>query len=324
MKIVLMEPLGVSDEIIEKLADSLRAAGHTFASYDTFTTDTDELIRRADDADVLMIANHPLPGEVIRADKNLKFISVAFVGIDHIDTDACREMGVAISNTGGYCDDAVAELAVGLALSCLRNIPECNAAVQSGGGKGSLAGNELAGRTVGIIGTGAIGMCAAWLAKYLGAGRVVMVGRNDKKLETARLIGADEVINNVKESMTERLMELSDGKGIRQIVETTGAPEVLRESLKCIASRGRVSVAGFFEQDIDGIPMDRIVLKHQSLVGAAGCLGNAEKVCRIMQETPVSLLPLVTHKIPFEQCAYVFEHFSDYAREKIKIMVEFQ
>ena len=178
--------------------------------------------------------------------------------------------------------------------------------------------------TVAVTGTGAIGMCAAWLAKYLGAGRVVMVGRNDKKLETARLIGADEVINNVKESMTERLMELSDGKGIRQIVETTGAPEVLRESLKCIASRGRVSVAGFFEQDIDGIPMDRIVLKHQSLVGAAGCLGNAEKVCRIMQETPVSLLPLVTHKIPFEQCAYVFEHFSDYAREKIKIMVEFQ
>ena len=82
-----------------------------------------------------MIANHPLPGEVIRADKNLKFISVAFVGIDHIDTDACKEQGVAISNTGGYCDDAVAELAVGLALDCLRNITECNAAVQSGGGK---------------------------------------------------------------------------------------------------------------------------------------------------------------------------------------------
>ena len=59
MKIVLMEPLGVSSEIIEKLADGLVSAGHTFASYDTFTTDTDELIRRAGDADILMIANHP-------------------------------------------------------------------------------------------------------------------------------------------------------------------------------------------------------------------------------------------------------------------------
>ena len=53
MKIVLMEPLGVSSEIIERLADGLRSAGHAFTSYDSFTTDTDELIRRAGDADIL-------------------------------------------------------------------------------------------------------------------------------------------------------------------------------------------------------------------------------------------------------------------------------
>ena len=188
MKIVLMEPLGVSSEIIEKLADGLVSAGHTFASYDTFTTDTDELIRRAGDADILMIANHPLPGEVIRADKNLKFISVAFVGIDHIDTDACKEQGVAISNTGGYCDDAVAELAVGLALDCLRNITECNAAVRSGGGKGALAGNELAGRTVGIIGTGAIGMRTAEIFK---AFRCRLIGFNRSDKPKAREMGIE-------------------------------------------------------------------------------------------------------------------------------------
>ena len=111
MKIVLMEPLGVAHDIIENLADKLRNDGHTFTAYDSFTTDTDELIRRADDADILMIANHPLPGQVIRTDGNLKFISVAFVGIDHIDTEACKEKNIGISNTGGYCDDAVAELA---------------------------------------------------------------------------------------------------------------------------------------------------------------------------------------------------------------------
>lgn len=188
MKIVLMEPLGVSSEIIEKLADGLRSAGHAFTSYDSFTTDTDELIRRAGDADILMIANHPLPCEVIRADKNLKFISVAFVGIDHIDTDACKEQGVAISNTGGYCDDAVAELAVGLALDCLRNITECNAAVQSGGGKGALAGNELAGRTVGIIGTGAIGMRTAEIFK---AFRCRLIGFNRSDKPKAREMGIE-------------------------------------------------------------------------------------------------------------------------------------
>ena len=188
MKIVLMEPLGVAHDIIENLADKLRNDGHTFTAYDSFTTDPDELIRRADDADILMIANHPLPGQVIRTDGNLKFISVAFVGIDHIDTEACKEKNIGISNTGGYCDDAVAELAVGLALDCLRNITDCNAAVQAGLGKGKLAGNELAGRTVGIIGTGAIGCRTAEIFK---AFRCRLIGFNRSVRPRAEELGIE-------------------------------------------------------------------------------------------------------------------------------------
>ena len=165
MKIALLEPLGIGKDVLDTLAAQLTKEGHSFTAYDTVTTDPAELIRRADDADVLMIANHPLPGEVIRADKNLKFVSVAFVGIDHVDVDACKEKGVGISNTGGYCTDAVAELAVGLALDCLRNITAGDAAVQKGKGKGTLAGHELAGKTVGIIGTGAIGCRTAEIFK---------------------------------------------------------------------------------------------------------------------------------------------------------------
>lgn len=91
MKIVLMEPLGVSLALVEQIADKLRAEGHDFTAYDSFSTDPAELIRRAGNADILMIANHPLPGEVIRADGKLKFISVAFVGIDHVDTAALAD-----------------------------------------------------------------------------------------------------------------------------------------------------------------------------------------------------------------------------------------
>ncbi len=168
MKIVLLEPLGISAEKLEALAAPFRAAGHEFTAYDRFTTDEAELKARAGDAEVLMLANHPLPGNVIRADKNLQFVSVAFVGIDHIDTGACREKGVRISNTGGYCNDAVAELAVGLTIDCLRGISRGNEAVQAGRGKEPPRGRELAGKTVGIIGTGAIGCRTAEIFKVFG------------------------------------------------------------------------------------------------------------------------------------------------------------
>ncbi len=186
MKIVLLEPLGITKEKLNTLSESLTKQGHEFISYDTFTTDTEELIRRADDAEILMLANHPLPGEVIRADKNLQFISVAFVGIDHIDTNACKEKGVGISNTGGYCDDAVAELAIGLTLDCLRNISAGDAAVKAGSGKQGLQGHELAGRTAGIIGTGAIGLRTAEIFKAFGC---KLIGYSRSERDEAKALG---------------------------------------------------------------------------------------------------------------------------------------
>lgn len=186
MNIVLMEPLGISKEMLDQLAETLTSQGHQFTAYDSFSLDPDELIARGRDADVLMIANHPLPGQVIEAASHLKFVSVAFVGIDHVDVAACKKKGVKISNTGGYCDDAVAELAVGLTLDCLRNITACHAAVQSGGGKAGLQGHELAGRTVGIVGTGAIGCRTAEIFKAFGC---KLVGYNRSQRKQAQDLG---------------------------------------------------------------------------------------------------------------------------------------
>lgn len=188
MKVVLLEPLGVSDETLNKLSKSITDKGPTFEAYDNFTTDPEELKKRSDGADVLMIANHPLPGSVIEADPALKFISVAFVGIDHVDTDACKARGIHISNTGGYCNDAVAELAVGLTLDCLRRISAGNAAVQSGSGKAGLQGNELAGKTVGIVGTGAIGIRTAEIFK---AFHCNLIGYSRTERDSAKALGLE-------------------------------------------------------------------------------------------------------------------------------------
>ncbi|MGI5888421.1 MAG: 2-hydroxyacid dehydrogenase [Oscillospiraceae bacterium] len=198
MNIVLMEPLGISEEKLRKLSEPLISAGHDFRAYDSFSLDQDELISRAKDADAVIIANHPLPGAVIRACSRLKFISVAFVGIDHVDTGACVEAGIHVSNTGGYCTDAVAELAVGLAIGCLRNVVECHESVMSCRGKGGLRGNELSGKTVGIVGTGAIGLRAAALFRdfrcsVLAYSRSV---RPEAEFLGVEYVSLDEVMSN--------------------------------------------------------------------------------------------------------------------------------
>ena len=166
MKIVLLESLGIPAELLKSYADKLEAKGHTFAAYEK-NTDAQVQIDRAQDADVIMIANMPLKGEVIRACKNLKFINVAFTGVDHVDLAAAKEMGVKVSNASGYSTQSVAELALGMMLSLLRNVPQVEERCRAGKTKDGLVGTELRGKTVGIVGAGAIGQNTGRLCKVI-------------------------------------------------------------------------------------------------------------------------------------------------------------
>lgn len=143
MKIVVMEPLGVKMEQINALAVPLQAAGHDFVYYTAKETDQEKLLARVQQADVIMLANQPLSAEIINACPNLKMLSVAFTGVDHIALDACRERGILVCNAAGYSTNAVAELTFGLAISVIRNIVPCDARCRQAGTKDGLVGFEL-------------------------------------------------------------------------------------------------------------------------------------------------------------------------------------
>ena len=165
--IVIQASLGVSAGKLEALKAPFEARGHVFCEYER-TADPQALIWQAQDADALIIANMPLRGEVIRACKGLKYIDVAFTGVDHVDLAAAREMGIKVSNASGYSNEAVAELALGMALSLSRNLTAVEACCRQGGTKDGLVGFELRGKTVGIIGMGSIGRRSAELFHALG------------------------------------------------------------------------------------------------------------------------------------------------------------
>lgn len=167
MNIVLLEPLGISDELLGSYAAELEKKGHTFKAYPK-DTDPKVQIERAHDADVIMLANMPLSAEVINACPNLKFIDVAFTGVDHIALDAARARGIKVSNAAGYSTQAVAELALCMMISLLRNVPQVSERCREGKTKDGLVGCELGSRKVGIIGAGAIGTRVAGLCHAFG------------------------------------------------------------------------------------------------------------------------------------------------------------
>ena len=167
MKIAIMESLGISDEALKAKMAPFEAEGHTFSVFEK-TTDVGTLIEEAKDADAMIIANMPMPAEVIANCPDLKFIDVAFTGVDHVGLDAAKEKGIKVSNASGYSNEAVPELAVGMALSILRNMREVEARCRAGETKAGLVGSELKGKTVGIIGLGNIGSRSAQIFHIFG------------------------------------------------------------------------------------------------------------------------------------------------------------
>ena len=144
MKITLLEPLGIPEEVLARYQSRLEKRGHQFTAYGEKTTDPAELIRRTGESEIVILANNPYPAEVVEAAPNLKMLDVAFTGIDHVALDACKRKGVMLCNAAGYSTQCVA---VG----------------------GALRGREIGGRTVGIVGTGAIGTMTARLFQAFGA-----------------------------------------------------------------------------------------------------------------------------------------------------------
>ena len=169
MIIKIIEPIGQSEDAIRtRIGDLLEEGSHNLVVCDTRGMADADLITVVKDADVLLLSNRPLSGNVIKACPKLKLICVAFTGIDHVDQETCKKRGIVIHNAAGYAVHAVSELAIGLMIALLRRIIPADAKTRTRGTNGESAGHELFGKTVGVVGCGHIGLQVARLANAFG------------------------------------------------------------------------------------------------------------------------------------------------------------
>ena len=117
MKLVIIEPLGVDQDKLLSMAQAVLPQDIEITYYDTRVSDTDTLISRGRDADIIAVSNLPLNADVINGCTNLKMLAVAFTGVDHIAMDACRQKGITVCNCAGYSTAAVADLVFGMVVA---------------------------------------------------------------------------------------------------------------------------------------------------------------------------------------------------------------
>jgi D-3-phosphoglycerate dehydrogenase len=129
-----------------------------------------------EDADGLMVRVKQISGEDIARAKKLRVISKQGVGVDNIDLAAAKARGIAVCRTPGVNKEAVAEMALSLALSVVRRVTEFDRLIRSGVKvqRSDFLGHESWQKTVGIVGMGDIGTRVA--RKWRGAFEANIIG----------------------------------------------------------------------------------------------------------------------------------------------------
>jgi D-3-phosphoglycerate dehydrogenase / 2-oxoglutarate reductase len=169
----------VADKFEKVGIDGLKELGCTVISEPEVKADAlPELIKRVD-PNILIVRSKKVNGEALRAGTALTLVIRAGAGIDTIDVAAASDLGVFVSNCPGKNSIAVAELVLGLLLTCDRRIPDQVADLRQGRwNKAEYSkARGLHGRTLGIVGLGQIGREVARRAQAFGM-NVVAWSRN--------------------------------------------------------------------------------------------------------------------------------------------------
>lgn len=277
MKLVILEPLGIAeDDLMSKINERLKDDVEVIY-YNTRVEDTKTLIERSKEADIVILSNFKYRRDVMEHCPHLKMICVAFTGIDHIDMDYCKERGITVCNCSGYSNVAVADLVFGMVINLYRNIIACNEVVRCGGTKEGLVGFELEGKKFGIVGTGAIGLRVAQIAKAFGCevyaySRTVKpeAGLNYVDLETL-LKTCDIISLHVPQTVetigmiNEEALSLMKSNAI--LINTARGPVVDSSALANALKQGKIAGAGVDVFEIEPpIPSDHPLFDAPNLI----------------------------------------------------------
>ena len=129
---------------------------------------------------------------------------------------------------------------------------------------------DIVGKKVLVTGTGPIGLFTIALCKEIGAEEVYATEINPKRIELAKKMGADRVINPMEEDIVKEVMDLTNNLGADVLLEISGHHQALKDGLKALIPGGRVSLLGIFDKDVTLDLNDLVIFKAARVFGITG------------------------------------------------------
>ncbi|MBR1024699.1 NAD(P)-dependent alcohol dehydrogenase [Bradyrhizobium viridifuturi] len=196
--------------------------------------------------------------------------------------------------------------------------------IMSTGFSGAERGGIKIGDMVAIFAQGPIGLCATAGAKLLGASMIIAVDRLPERLDMARRLGADHVVDFSRTNPVEEILRLTEGRGVDVAIEALGTQATFEACLRVLRPGGTLSSLGVYSSDLS-IPRDAFAagLGDHTIVTTL-CPGGKERMRRLMGvivSGRVDLGAMVTHRFKLDDIEAAYDLFSNQRDGVFKVAI---
>jgi threonine 3-dehydrogenase len=186
-----------------------------------------------------------------------------------------------------------------------RNIPIEVAAVMEplGNAVHTAFAGPLSGCNIAVTGCGPIGLFSIGVARAAGAARVFASDLSPYRLELARRMSADAVIDASREDLVARVMDLTGGRGLDGVLEMSGNPQAMRDGLQALRNGGRLSLLGLPKEPFE-LDWNRLVIfKGVTVHGIIGrrLYDTWYQMDNLLGSGRLDIRPAITHVMPMEK-----------------------
>lgn len=178
-----------------------------------------------------------------------------------------------------------------------------------------MSGGVSLGTSVLILGSGQRGLANVVASKSVGADIVITTGltADRHKLDLAIELGADATIDVESENTVDRVLELTEGRGVDVVVDTTPhATRPISDAIDVLRPGGKIVLAGIKNRLMDGFPVDRVVTRGVTMIGATSQSTDANATAaKLIASSSVPLYKMRTHVVGYDELPYAVDLLSN-------------
>lgn len=178
------------------------------------------------------------------------------------------------------------------------------------------------GGTVVVIGPGPIGLTAMRAARAKGAAKVIVVGRPGVRLEAAKRLGADHIVDGTKPAAIETVRSLTNNIGADEAFECSGAIGTITQAAYMLRRGGSICLLGAPpEEASEPIPTRYITYNEITIFGSKANPNSSKTVLELMSTGQMPVKDLVTHVFPLSEFAEALETFETRKGNAVKVVI---